>query len=814
MGARFAKLLLIFVALLCGVAISGAQDYPGPGVQQNAAPDLQDNSGAQNMAVPGGQGNSGGQNAAAPGVARLSAINGGVSIQRGDAGEWTAGSLNTPLESGDSISTAQDARAEVQLDYADILRLAGSADAKIATLDNGQIQVEINQGLVDFTVLKGSQGQVEIDTPNIAIRPSEPGVYRVEVDSQSETRITVRKGKAEVSTQQGSAELDQGRMMMVEGDENPQYQITDAQGEDDWDRWNKDRNHQIESAQSWRYDNSYYTGTADLDNHGHWVDVPGYDWCWTPYVDAGWIPYSAGSWDWQPYYGWTWVSREPWGWAPYHYGRWFSWRGSWMWWPGPVTPYYRPIWAPAYVSFFGFGGGHFGFGVGFGSGFGYGRVGWLPIGPCDSFYPWYGRGHFGYRITRFGDWDRHDFGNRRGMPYIGPLAGRGRPVYSNLRAALRDPHVRGGIVSVPSNRFGTAEAFRARTRGLSGAEFRQASFVSGRVPIVPTRASLSPTGRAASRRSLPSAAVANRRFYASRQPAGRTQSFSQQAARMQEMVRHNPAASTSFGRAGSQQFGRGQANSVGRTSRAASSYGAANNGWRSFGSRTPSMAGRTYRAGSPAGRGSFNNSRSLSPSAHTGGRQSSRSFSNGGRSASPPRNFSDGGRNMSAPRNFNDRMPSSRSFGGRAQQQSRGNWQQFNSHTAPFGGNSVPRGRRNYSQPNGGWRGFSGGGGKPPLELNRPIVTGRSRNYQGSWGGGYYRAPSRGSYNGSSRSSSYGRSAPSYSRGGGGGFSRGGGGGYRGGGGGGGYHGGGGGGSRGGGGGGSRGGGGGHGGRR
>ncbi len=57
--------------------------------------------------------------------------------------------------------------------------------------------------------------------------------------------------------------------------------------------------------------------------------------------------------------------------------------------------FYRPFWAPAYVSFFGFGGG-WGFGFGFGWG-GWGGFGWLPIGPCDRFFPWWGGygGRFG-----------------------------------------------------------------------------------------------------------------------------------------------------------------------------------------------------------------------------------------------------------------------------------------------------------------------------------------------------------------------------------------------------------------------------------
>ena len=84
--------------------------------------------------------------------------------------------------------------------------------------------------------------------------------------------------------------------------------------------------------------------------------MPDYGQVWTPYATAGWAPYRDGRWVWEPFYGWTWVSYEPWGWAPYHYGRWFFYGSSWCWWPGPLSVYpaYYPVWAPAYVSFFGF----------------------------------------------------------------------------------------------------------------------------------------------------------------------------------------------------------------------------------------------------------------------------------------------------------------------------------------------------------------------------------------------------------------------------------------------------------------------------
>src|SRR5260370_9876187 len=62
--------------------------------------------------------------------------------------------------------------------------------------------------------------------------------------------------------------------------------------------------------------------------------------------------------------------------------------GGWAWWTGPIyaDPFYRPIWAPAYVSFFGYGGG---FGFGFGGGWGSGRR--PPLGPCGRFPPRGGR---------------------------------------------------------------------------------------------------------------------------------------------------------------------------------------------------------------------------------------------------------------------------------------------------------------------------------------------------------------------------------------------------------------------------------------
>src|ERR1043166_5291466 len=50
------------------------------------------------------------------GVARISLINGEVSVRRGDSGEWVAAAANAPLMAEDRLSTGPNSRAEVQFD--------------------------------------------------------------------------------------------------------------------------------------------------------------------------------------------------------------------------------------------------------------------------------------------------------------------------------------------------------------------------------------------------------------------------------------------------------------------------------------------------------------------------------------------------------------------------------------------------------------------------------------------------------------------------------------------------------------------------
>ncbi|MCU1332565.1 MAG: hypothetical protein JWM08_1557, partial [Candidatus Angelobacter sp.] len=237
----------------------------------------------------------------APEVARISLIHGDVSTQRGDSGDWGNASINAPLVRGDQVATGENSRTEIQLDYANILRLAAHSQAQIADLTRSRIQVQVGQGYASYTMLKGSEAEVEIDSPNVAVHPLRQGRYRVQVNSDSETEVIVREGEAEITTPQGSTRVRAGEMITVRGTDQPEYKVSSAPGRDDWDSWNSDRDHVVRDAQSWGHTNRYYTGANDLDEHGRWVYVPGYGNVWQPYQEASWAPYQTGRWVYEPY---------------------------------------------------------------------------------------------------------------------------------------------------------------------------------------------------------------------------------------------------------------------------------------------------------------------------------------------------------------------------------------------------------------------------------------------------------------------------------------------------------------------------------
>ncbi len=454
------------------------------------------------------------QDPAAPerGVARISVMNGEVSVKRGDSGDWVAGIINAPLMVDDRVAAGANSRAEVQFDSANLIRIGANAEVRIAELGMSHYHLQIGHGTVTYRVLRDTQAQVEVDTPTVSVRPLHVGAYRIYVQEDGQTEITVRLGSVEVATPKGTEQVQAGQTMLARGNPaDPEFQVVNAIAQDAWDRWNEQRDHEMLSSESYRNVPQDMYGAEDMDNHGRWVQDSSYGQVWSPTVDPDWAPYQNGRWVWEDYYGWTWVSYDPWGWAPFHYGRWFfSGVNGWCWYPGAFGRHY---WSPAMVAFFGYG-------PGVGVGFGFGNVGWVALAPFEPVYAWWGHGFYaGFRNPAF-----YNHGALVSNVSISN-------VYRNARVA-------NGISSVTAGdfrqgRFGNI----ART---TGSQVREAGLVRGQLPVAPTAASLRFSNRAVT--NIPRSAE-NVHFFG-RSAAAQVQRvpFAEQQRAMQQFSRQAPTA--------------------------------------------------------------------------------------------------------------------------------------------------------------------------------------------------------------------------------------------------------------------------------
>ena len=319
-------------------------------------------------------------------LARLSYLVGHVSFQHASDADWSAASINLPLEPGDRIYTGPDGRAEIELDDGSVYRLAENTDIEVLTLDEKRIQLRILIGLSTLNVSSGLD--FEINTPAAAFNARRKGVYRFSVAENGDTEAIVRKGELEAASNEFSRTIDSGEMLRVSPGRGSEALLSKYNKRDEWDEWQDRRNVDRNAYKSRQYlPDSVYMGVSELDRYGQWVDVDYYGSAWVPnWVDSYWSPYSLGRWCYRPLSGWTWISYEPWGWLPYHYGRWYRHsHHGWCWLPGPGFSF--NFWSPGLVSFYS----------------GPGWVSWCPLGPGDYYginHYRYNRGIYSYQLSQ------------------------------------------------------------------------------------------------------------------------------------------------------------------------------------------------------------------------------------------------------------------------------------------------------------------------------------------------------------------------------------------------------------------------------
>ncbi|MBK8595089.1 MAG: FecR domain-containing protein [Holophagales bacterium] len=384
-------------------------------------------------------------------VARVSYFEGEVSLNRGDApDDWQPASINYPMTFGDRLWAGRRSRAELQLRGARVYLGPGSELAALdLTLDVRQLSLTV--GTATFQVIRLEREEVfEVATPNVSVTFETPGTYRVDVDEDGNSRVSVRQGRAWAAAAGGQVELERGDQIRVRGIDNPDYDVVGLSRADSWDNWVQNRARRYRSVRSASYVHPDIYGAEDLDAYGSWERGSEYGSVWYPRgMAANWEPYRAGRWIWRDPWGWTWLSSEPWGWAPYHYGRWAVVRGRWGWVPeGPLGG--RPGYSPAVVGFVG---GGAGWSVSVTAG---GFVGWFPLAPREPFQPWWTHSRPSANVTNF----RYAYRSRVTVVSRNVFVGGGRVD----RDLVRDARVVREVAAAP--------------------------ILRGPIPVLPTRASI------------------------------------------------------------------------------------------------------------------------------------------------------------------------------------------------------------------------------------------------------------------------------------------------------------------------------------
>ena len=329
-------------------------------------------------------------------VARVSVIQGNVSLEPNGVNAFSQAEMNYPLTGGDRIYVDNSSLAEFQTSGLAV-RLGNGADVTLSSLSDNIAQFGLAQGSIrvrtrSLAGFEGQRGTVEVDTPNGAILVDQPGDIRVDSYPQDDTTVvTVSAGAVEVTGQNLDQQLGPNQSLRLSGS-NPVYaEQVQLFPPDGLDQFDQERERRRQRAASYQYVSQDMIGAGDLDDYGDWQapnqDNQGYGAVWYPRgVPAGWTPYSNGHWAWVAPWGWTWVEAEPWGFAPFHYGRWANFGGRWGWVPGPPASAFggevRPIYSPALVAFVGGGGGGISISIG-------AVAAWFPLGPREVYHPWY-----------------------------------------------------------------------------------------------------------------------------------------------------------------------------------------------------------------------------------------------------------------------------------------------------------------------------------------------------------------------------------------------------------------------------------------
>jgi FecR protein len=290
-------------------------------------------------------------------AARLTFLQGTVTVESADNTGGQTAKLNLPLLAGVRVATGDDGQAEIEFEDGSLVRLTPNSALSLDTLsveaggDGGVFTTGLSllHGLAYLELRATPQYRYTLDAGGDVLSPIENTTVRVNFDEPPAV-FAVLDGVAQIARQGGTTgagyqrEVRAGESLRRDADDPGQYSLTSEVADDSWDGWNEDRDQAAASEAGNRtavrdnYAGAQGYGWSDLDANGSWYDVPGQGPVWQPTVaaaDTGFDPYGNGAW---VYSGgaYLFASGYSWGWTPYRCGNW-SYFGGFGWGWSPVA---------------------------------------------------------------------------------------------------------------------------------------------------------------------------------------------------------------------------------------------------------------------------------------------------------------------------------------------------------------------------------------------------------------------------------------------------------------------------------------------
>ncbi len=283
-------------------------------------------------------------------VARLSYLQGSVTVDHLDNTGGDVAQVNMALTQGSRLATGEDGQAEVEFEDGSLVRLTPNSAIGLSALSvdgngNYQTQIVLVHGLVYAELRATSKFSYSVDAGGVVVSPVVNSTVRIDLDAPPAV-IAVLDGTVHVehggSGDGYRADVRAGETLSSDPAGGGRYFLTPQVQGDSWDELNESRDQaaadevasRTSARDSYAGDQGY--GWSELDANGAWYSVPGEGMVWQPNVavDANFDPYGYGSWVWYSGTGYVWASGYGWGWTPYRCGNWSFWSGfGWGWIP-------------------------------------------------------------------------------------------------------------------------------------------------------------------------------------------------------------------------------------------------------------------------------------------------------------------------------------------------------------------------------------------------------------------------------------------------------------------------------------------------